>query len=250
MLPLANRRVLITRARGQASVVATQLEALGATTILIPTIEIAPPGSYCAMDAALASIRGFDWIIFTSANAVQAFVERARHLGLSPFAKRVAVIGAATARAAEQAGMQVDLLPAQAVAEALAEALRPHAADASMLLVRAAVGRDVLPEKLTEAGARVTIAEAYRNIIPHDSIVELRTLFTTNPPDAITFTSASTAQNLMSLLDAASLKLPNPVVLASIGPITSQAMRELGIEPSVEAAEATIPALVSALCRC
>jgi uroporphyrinogen-III synthase len=245
--PLANRRILITRARGQASALATQLEALGATTILIPTIELAPPTSYCALDAALSSIRSFDWLIFTSANAVAAFVTRARTLNLSPHPKRIAAIGPATARAATEAGLTVDLIPPQAVAESLAEALRPHTSGASMLLVRAAVARDILPEYLTTAGATVTIAEAYRTIIPKDSVAELRTLFTTHPPDAITFTSASTAQNLAALLQAARLALPRATVLASIGPITSQAMRELGMEPALEAAEATIESLVAAL---
>lgn len=247
MLPLANRRILITRAKGQASALATQLEALGATPILIPTIEIAPPTTYCAMDAALASIRSFDWLIFTSANAVQSFVDRARSLKLDPQAKRIAAIGSATAKAVVEAGMKVDLVPPQAVAESLAEALKAHARDSSMLLVRAAAGRDILPDALTAAGATLTIVEAYRNVIPTTSVEELRTLFTMNPPDAITFTSGSTAVNLVALMDVASLKIPGAVVLASIGPITSQAMRELGIEPTIESAEATIPALVAAL---
>ncbi len=247
MLPLSHCRILVTRARGQASALAAQLEALGATPILIPTIEIAPPSSWCAMDAALASIRGFDWVVFTSANAVQAFVERARRLGLSPQAKRVAAIGPGTAKAVIAAGMAADLVPPTAVAESLAEGLKPHAPGTSMLLVRAAVARDVLPEALTEAGATVTIAEAYRNVIPEDSVADVRALFAGDPPDAITFTSASTAQNLVALLEAGGIALPSGVVLASIGPITSQAMRELGLEPTVEAGEATIAALAGAL---
>jgi uroporphyrinogen-III synthase len=247
VLPLANRRILITRARGQASALATQLEALGATTILIPTIELAPPSSWCALDAALSSLRSFDWLIFTSANAVDAFATRARTLNLSPQPKRVAAIGSATARAAAEAGLTVDLIPPQAIAESLAEALRPHVSGASMLLVRAAVARDILPETLTAAGATVSIAEAYRTIIPKDSIDELSTLFSTHPPRAITFTSASTAQNLVVLLEAAHIKLPSGIVLASIGPITSKAMRDLDLQPTVEATEASIPALVSAL---
>lgn len=247
MLPLANRRILITRAKGQASALAAQLEALGATPILIPTIEIAPPSSYCTMDAALASIRSFDWIIFTSANAVQSFLDRARRLKLDPHAKHVAVIGSATAKAVTEAGMSVDLMPPRAVAESLAEALRPHALNSSMLLVRAAAARDILPDTLTAAGAVLTIAEAYRNVIPPESIDQLRVLFAANPPDAITFTSGSTATNLVALLDAGTLKIPDGVVLASIGPITSQVMRNLNLEPNIEAIESTIAALVAAL---
>jgi uroporphyrinogen-III synthase len=247
VLPLAHRRILITRAKGQASALATQLEALGATTILIPTIELAPPASWCALDAALASIRSFDWLIFTSANAVEAYTTRARTLRLQPHPRRLAAIGAATAKAATDAGLTVDLIPPQAVAESLAEALLPHAKGASMLLVRAAVARDILPKTLTAAGATVTIAEAYRTIIPQDSIEQLRTLFSTQPPDAITFTSASTAQNLAALLEAASIEMPDGIVLASIGPITSQAMRELSFEPALESSEPSIAALSSAL---
>jgi len=247
MLPLANRRILITRAKGQASALAAQLEAVGATPILIPTIEIAPPSSYCAIDAALASIRSFDWVLFTSANAVQTFVDRARLLKLNPQAKHIAAIGSATAKAVVEAGMKVDLVPPQAVAESLAEALKTHAAGSRMLLVRAAAGRAILPEALIDAGAVLTIVEAYQNVIPTTSVEELRTLFKTDPPDAITFTSGSTAQNLVALMDAASIKLPGGVVLASIGPITSQAMRELGLEPTIEAAGSNIPLLVEAL---
>ncbi len=249
MLPLAHRRILITRARNQASALAEALVTRGAETILIPTIEIAPPASYCALDAALASIRSFDWLLFTSANAVAAYMERARQLRLLPQARRVAVIGPATARAVVASGLAgaVDLVPAQAVAESFAATLKPHADGASMLLVQAAVTRNLLPEALTAAGATVTVAEAYRNVIPSDSVASLRQLFPTAPPDAITFTSASTAQNLASLLEAAGLPLPAGIVLASIGPITSTAMRNLQMEPSVEAADATIDALVEAL---
>jgi len=249
MPPLANRRVLITRARGQASALADQLVVLGATPILIPTIALAPPSSFEAMDAALAAIGSFDWLVFTSANAVEAFAGRARELGFDPKPQRVAAIGPATARAALAAGFAVDLTPPQSVAESLAAALVPGAAGASFLLVRAAVARDILPEALAAAGASVTIAEAYRTVVPQDSIAELRTLFASDPPDAITFTSASTAQNLVALLDAGSLRVPERCVLASIGPITSGAMRELGLEPGVEAREATVAALVEALCE-
>jgi uroporphyrinogen-III synthase len=242
MLALAHRRVLVTRAAGQASVLATQLEALGARCILIPTIELAPPVSYCAMDAALASIRSFDWVVLTSANAAYAFAERARSLG-------IAAIGPATARAVVESGLgsEVELMPTVSVAESLAEALLPHAEGASMLLVRAAVARDILPEMLTAAGALVTIAEAYRSVIPAESVAALTTLFRDQAPDAITFTSASTARNLVALLEAGSLKVPEGIVLASIGPVTSAAMRELGLEPTVEAREAGVGSLVEAL---
>jgi uroporphyrinogen-III synthase len=248
VLPLAHKRILITRSRHQSSDLATQLEALGATTILIPTIEIAPPSSYAGLDAALANLSTYDWLLFTSANAVEVFQKRLSQQPM-PLSLRIAAVGPATARAIEAIGLTVDLIPPQYVAESLAAALAPYAPSARMLLIRAAEARNVLPEALTAAGATVTIAEAYRNQIPPGSIPALQRLFSDPAlyPDAITFTSASTARNLFALLGAAGLTLPAQVALASIGPITSQTLREQGHQPHVEASQATIPALVEAL---
>jgi uroporphyrinogen-III synthase len=249
MQSLLNRRILITRTRHQASELATQLEACGATPILIPAIEIAPPETYAPLDAALTCLRTYDWLVFTSANAVEAFHSRAQFLHLTQLPKHIAVIGPATLRAVNNIGLAVDLVPSQYVAESLAEALCPEAPGKSFLLVRAAAARDTIPEALTAAGAIVTIVEAYRNQTPPDSIPALQALFgdPANYPDAITFTSASTARNLIALLEVANLTLPSKTTLASIGPVTSQALRTLGYEPTIEAAESTIPALVQSL---
>jgi uroporphyrinogen-III synthase len=253
MPTLTNKRILITRTRRQASDLAAQLEALGATPILIPTIEIVPPASFAALDAALICLRTYDWLVFTSPNAVEAFHRRAQTrippLHLTQLPRHIAAIGPATLSAANAIGLTVDLVPPQYIAESLAQALLPEARGKSFLLVRAAEARDILPQALTAAGATVTIAEAYRNQLPPDSIPALQHLFATpaSYPDAITFTSASTARNLCALLEAANLILPPNITLASIGPITSQALRELGHEPTVEAAEPTIPALIQSL---
>jgi uroporphyrinogen-III synthase len=249
VLSLADKRILITRTRHQASELATQLEALGATPILIPTIEIAPPTSFAALDAALTFLRTYDWLLFTSANAVEAFHRRAQLLHLTQLPKHIAAIGPATLRAANEIGLTVDLIPPQYIAESLAESLLPEAPGKSFLLVRAAEARDTIPEALAAAGATVTIVEAYRNQLPPDSIPALQQLFASpeNYPDAITFTSASTARNLCALLEAANLTLPPNITLASIGPITSEALRDLGHPPTIEAAEPTIPALVQSL---
>ena len=256
MPPLANKRILVTRTRHQASGLAAQLEALGATTILIPTIEIVPPASFAALDAALTCLRtpggkSYDWLLFTSANAVEAFHRRAQLLHVTQLPKHIAVIGPATLSAANAIGLTVDLIPQQYIAESLAEALLPEAPGKSFLFVRAAEARDILPETLTAAGATVTIAEAYRNQLPPDSIPALQALFVSPAtyPDAITFTSASTARNLCALLEAANLTLPPNITLASIGPITSQTLRDLGLEPTIEALTPTIESLVQSLVR-
>jgi uroporphyrinogen-III synthase len=303
-MPLNNKRILITRTRHQASSLAAQLEALGATTLLIPTIEIIPPATYAPLDAALAQLDRYDWLLFTSANAVEVFHHRLHSPQASPpveprvqfspdspksslnepqirvphfsgdriVAKmgncasdppsftesqktteqtlpRIAVIGPATARAVQGIGLPVALIPPHYIAESLAEALTSHAPGSHMLLIRAEQARDLLPEALTAAGATVTIVDAYRNQIPPDSIPALQSVFAgpATYPDAITFTSASTASNLLALLEAAGLSLPAGITLASIGPITSRALRDLGLIPTVEAAEPTITALIQSV---
>jgi len=249
VLPLDHVRILITRTRSQASELAAQLEALGAETILIPTIELAPPSSYCVLDAALASLRSFDWLLFTSANAVDCFIERARQQGITPNPKRIAAIGPATAKAVERHNLTVDLIPPIYIAESLAEALIPEASGKNFLLVRAEEARDILPDTLATAGATVTIAPAYRNQTPPDAIPALHRIFATpeTHPHVITFTSSSTARNLLTLLETANLKLPLEVILASIGPITSETLRDLGHAPTLEAGEPTVASLTEAL---
>jgi uroporphyrinogen-III synthase len=216
---------------------------------VVPTIEIGPPSSFAELDAALASLPDFDLIAFTSANAVGAFHERVRFLGITAAPSRIAAVGPATARALEAIGLHADVMPATYTAEALGATLAPGASGLRILLVLAEGAPAILRDALAVAGAAVTIAAAYSNRIPEASLAAVTSLFSdaASYPDAVTFTSASTAANLVALLDAAGLALPAGVIRASIGPITSRALRELGLPPQVEAAESTIPALVAAL---
>ncbi|NYF80750.1 uroporphyrinogen-III synthase [Granulicella arctica] len=250
-MPLTGKRILITRTRQQASELAACLESLGAQPILIPTIELAPPSSFQTLDAALSNLSSFDWLLFTSANAVQSFAQRAQHLNLIPNPKQIAVIGPATAKAVQRIGLTPNLIPPKFVAESLVEALTPHAPGASMLLVRAEQARDILPDTLAAAGAHLTIVPAYRTITPPNSIAALHEILTdpNRYPDAITFTSSSTVTNLVTLLEAADLTLPETIVRASIGSITSRTLRDLGYPPNLEADEATIASLCEALER-
>ena len=254
-------RVLITRAAHQSSELANHLRSLGVEPILIPLIELTDPTSYSALDTALGILEQFHWLIFTSANAVEAFHRRLVELkpgwtDASSLAAKIAAIGPATARALEALGFKVSLIPPIAVAESLIEALLPHArqADGSatrFLLVRAEVAREALPETLQTAGAEVTVAPAYRTIIPAESVAALRGLFAHREdwPDAITFTSSSTATNLFALLESAQITLPAGILRASIGAITSQTLRDAGFPPHLEASEATTAALAEALLR-
>jgi len=264
-------RVLITRSPHQASALADQLRALGADPILIPTIELADPTTFAPLDQALVHLDTFHWLIFTSANAVDAFHRRltipptkpgapgpdSRTRALLPSNLRIAAIGSATARALEAIHLTPNLLPPQAIAESLAEALLPHALQppdsngratpTRFLLLRAETARDVLPDTLRAAGADVTIIPVYRNTVPADSITAIRHVFSArdNWPAAIIFTSSSTATNLLALLEASSLTLPQEIQRISIGPITSQTLRDLGFPPHAEAAEPNLPSLVA-----
>jgi uroporphyrinogen-III synthase len=267
-------RILITRAPHQASELADHLRALGADPILIPTIELTAPTSFATFDAALNNLATFHWLIFTSANAVESFHHRLTALStLYPLPSgptKIAAIGPATARALTAIGLTPTLIPPQAIAESLTETLLPHALQLDgtptrFLLIRAEEARDHLPQTLRAAGAEVTIAPAYRTIIPTGSIDAIRSLFTDpkNYPDAITFTSSSTARNLFDLLKAADITLqkkyvilsaakdplhqPQTPVIASIGPITTATLRDLGHPPQVEATEATTSSLAENL---
>jgi uroporphyrinogen-III synthase len=247
---LEGRRVLVTRTPHQASELTDRLRAAGATPVLIPTIEIAPPSSYEALDAAIRELTGFDLVAFTSANAVEAFRERAGRVGVLAAPRRVAVVGRATERAAQAIGLTVDVVPPVFTAESLAETLAPEARGRRFLLVLAEGAPTTLRDGLAGAGAaEARVAAAYRNRIPEGTVAAVASLFGDQAawPDAVTFTSASTANNLVGLLEAAGLKLPEAVVRASIGPVTSKALRDLGLAPHVEAKEATVVGLLECL---
>jgi uroporphyrinogen-III synthase len=165
---------------------------------------------------------------------------------------KVAAIGPATARALGAVGLHVDEIPKQSIAESLAESLRDQVRGKNILLVRAKVARDVLPEELRNAGATVDVVDAYQTVVPATSADDLQRLFVASGqmPDAVTFTSSSTVTNFFRLLHEANIPAwPTAVAAASIGPITSQTLRHHGIEPAVEATNYTIPGVVEALCR-
>jgi len=255
MKPLAGRKILITRARHQAQSLASALEEKGATIVAIPAIEIIPPDSFDALDAALRDAKKFNWLVVTSANGVGVLAERLSTLNLSTAAVdalKIAAIGPATAGALKEIGLHVDEVPRQAIAESLVESLRDQVEGKKVLLVRAKVARDVLPDELRNAGANVDVVDAYQTIVPATSADDVRLLFAAprRMPDVVTFTSSSTVTNFFRLLHEANVPTwPIPMAAASIGPITSQTLRRHGIEPAVEATEYTIPGVVEALCR-
>ena len=251
--PLLGRKILITRPRPQAQAFSQLLRSLGAEPIEFPTIQIVPPPSWEPLDRAIAALSTYQWIIFTSANGVQQFLARLSFHGQSPQVLRnfhLCAIGPATAAALTGAGLQVELVPEEYRAEAICTALRQKTdlSQTRILLPRAMEARAVLVERLREAGATVDVVPAYRSIKPSVDTGSIKQMLRAGEIAVITFTSSSTVRNFVSLFSEEDLStLLQGVRTASIGPITTETMRQMGIEPDIVAREYTIPALAQAI---
>jgi uroporphyrinogen III methyltransferase / synthase len=249
-LPLFGRRIVITRAREQASALADLLHSLGAEVIELPTIRIEPAADYAALDAAIANLRTYDWLIFTSANGVRYFLERldASRADLRAIRGRICAIGPATRDALERFHIKVDVVAEQYLAEGLLAALAPYDLNGARVLIpRAAIARDVLPGELARRGAHVDVVEAYRTVAPPELSQRAQQAIARHP-DWITFTSSSTVQNLVDAIGAEGLSAMRVASrVASIGPITSETLRKCGISVGVEAASYTISGLVASI---
>jgi len=245
-LPLFSKRIVVTRAREQAGALAERLQALGADAIELPTIEIRPATHPGPLDRAIANLASYDWLIFTSATGVRCFVARLDRSAADwrSLRARICAIGPATRAAIEALHLKVDLMGAEYVAEGLLAAFAGHdLAGKRILLPRAAVARDLVPVELGRRGAQVEVVEAYRTAMPDDAAARAAEVFA-RKPDWITFTSSSTVENFVAAAGAAALE---GVKVASIGPVTSQTARSLGIPVTVEAATYTIDGLVQAI---
>ena len=250
---LAGRRVLVTRATGQAGKLTDGLGALGVIPVEVPVLEIRPPESLEALDIALRKLESYDWLILTSANAVCAMVERASLVGVSLSSSTarpaVAAVGSATCQAARDAGMPVRLTPKDYVAESLVGALSTKAAGARVLLARAAIARDVIPDALRASGATVDVVDAYRNVMPEAAPAQLRAALA-GGLDAAAFTSSSSVTHLAKAARIAEVPFPLAGVAAiSIGPITSATLREYNWPPAGEAEPHDVSGLIAAVVR-
>ena len=255
--PLAGPRILVGRARHQASSLSAGLRSLGAAVIEIPFIEIRKPQSYRPLDDALKNIRNYDWLILTSANGVEAMWERWRKLRIPRRALQhlqIAAIGPATKKAIVKHGLKVKMVPEEYVAESVVKGLRDEVKGKRVVLIRAKVARDVIPEELRTAGAEVDVVEAYETVVPEKSRARLRALMknASRRPHIVTFTSSSSARNFSELLGkvkAGSLgaRLFQHLQFASIGPVTSATLRDLQMLPAIEAREFTMAGLIRAI---
>ncbi len=253
--PLSGRRVVVTRSREQAGELIDMLEERGAEAIGAPSIRIAPPEDPAPLEAACAGAASFDWIVFTSANAVDQFMTRLLALGdvRDLHGVRLCTVGPSTASRLQRYGIRVDLTPAEFRAEAVADALRATGDlhGTRLLLPRADMARDRLGEELRGTGAEVVEVAAYRTVpetMGPGADRDIYRMLLDRRIDAVTFASASAVRNFVEVLgrDQAA-DLLRPVVVASIGPVTAEAARQLGIVTTVMPLRYTIPDLVDAL---
>jgi uroporphyrinogen III methyltransferase/synthase len=247
--PLFGKRILVTRTRSQAGVLSKLLAERGAQAIELPTIEIGPIDDYRELDDALRDLGRYEWVVFSSTNAVQAVFDRLQVVGLDTRAfhgARVAAIGSTTADRLAERGIAADFVPDELVSEAMVDGLRRHGLEGRrVLLPNADIARKALATGLSELGATVDEVAVYRTS-PADGVEARLQDVIADGIDVATFTSSSTATNLVSLLDGSVDRL-SEATIACIGPITAATARELGLKVDIIASEHTISGLVDAL---
>lgn len=244
MLALAGKRIVVTRPLHQADDLARPLRELGAEVILLPVISIMPPGNPDALRHAVSRIDSYDWIIFSSANTVAALLSEIGK-NVTPPRAQIAAVGAATKEAIEEHGWKVDVTPAEFVAESLVNALPLESMAGQRVLVpSAAVTREVIPRALMQAGAIVDVIEAYRTAATPGLAEAAVRLFSEPFPDWVTFASPSAVENLLKLVPSEAIAR---VRIASIGPVTSAALRKRGFTVHAEPEEHTVDGMVQAI---
>ena len=248
--PFFGKTILVTRAREQASKLTASLERLGARCLEVPSIRLVEPeDGYQAADEAISRIGEYDWVIFTSANGVGRFFERLALAGKDARAfggAKVAAIGTATAEALKGKGILADIVPREFRAEGIVEALKDEVGTGKKVLIpRAQEAREILPERLRELGAEVTVAPVYRTVAAETDGEALRQRLSDGEVDYVTFTSSSTVTNLLRIVGTA--EALHGVKTACIGPVTAETCRKNGIEPDIVAEEYTISGLVEAM---
>jgi uroporphyrinogen III methyltransferase/synthase len=249
--PLRGWRIVVTRAREQAAELTASLRLRGADVIEAPAIRIEPPLDWTPLDGAIGRLERYDWIVFTSTNGVRFFMDRLHTLERQPSVLRqakLAAIGPATRAELESHGLRADIVPKRFIAEEVFEALgRSGRLEGSrILLPRADIAREALPELLRAEGAHVDVVVVYRTVAAREEIRRAVDLVLEGEVDAVTFTSGSTVRSFFSVLEDTE-RLRGRFIPASIGPITSQALRDEGFPPGIEAEEYTSEGLVEAI---
>ena len=252
--PLFAKRIVVTRAREQASGFLSALTELGAECIEFPTIEVVPPESWDAIDRAIEAIESFQWLLFTSVNGVQYFLKRLEALGKDVRdlkGIKIGAIGPKTAEIWHGLGIKPDLIPGEYRAEAVVESFKKLGIKGTnILLPRAATAREVLPEELRKMGAQVEVVPAYRTVRPDNDTVKVREMLEKGGIDMVTFTSSSTVNNFVEMFKTDVRKLQKwmgSVAVACIGPITAKTAQKNGFTVTLTPSEYTIESLTDSI---
>ncbi len=239
-------RVVVTRSTRQAAELLERLEEHGADAVALPLLEVLPPRDERSLERAASELALYDWLVLTSANAVESLLERSG--GTVPARLRTAVVGKATAQALRAYEIEPDVIAEESRAEGLAAALAPRIERRRrVLLPQAEDARPVLAEQLEAAGAEVVRVTAYRKQAPAGTSERASALFATKPWGWVTFTSPSTVRNLVETLGAAWNDGKPTLDAASIGPVTTAELRSFGAEPAAEAGSPSAASLVESI---
>lgn len=251
--PLFGKRILVTRSRTQASALSELLMVYGAQPVECPVIEIVPPENWQDVDKAIHFLETYQWLVLTSVNGVQAFMNRLWHQGRDSRALhgvKVCCIGPSTAKELEKYGVKADVIPEEFQAEGILESMKSAGVKTQRVLIaRAQEAREILPQELSRAGALVEVITVYRNIAPEVDVAHFKELLQTNPVDIVTFASSSTVRNFCKLFKTTE-ELKNffhNTLIACIGPITANTVRAMGLQVDLVATHNTIPDLVESL---
>src|SRR5689334_22460176 len=234
-MELSGKTVLITRAASQSAELRNRLEDLGARVIECPTIQIVPPKSWKPVDDAIRQLNTYHWLMFTSVNAVEQFMDR---MGQRRPAIPIAVVGSSTATKLGEWGLQASLVPNEFRAEGLLRAFPDNLVGTRILFPRAEVARELLPEELRRRGATVDIVAVYRTVKAF--VGSVGDILASEHVDCVVFTSPSTIPDDLH-------SLPASTALAVIGPVTAEAAQLLGLKPDIVPVESTVPSLVDAI---
>jgi len=251
--PLGGKRIVITRAPEQAGELSGELERLGAEVLSLPAVTFADPADLTPLDEAIHALRSFDWVVFTSQNAVRFFLKRCRRLGQMPQrdgAPAAAAVGPATAEAARKESLQLDFVAREFRGIALAEELRAQVAGKRVLLPRSDRAAADLPAALRSSGAEVVEVVAYCTSAPESFDRGVTQAIRRGAVDVVSFLSPSAFHNLAEGIGLETLrKVAGRVALAAIGPVTASTIREAGLTVDIETTESTAASLVAAMTR-
>jgi len=247
-MALQGKTILITRAASQSGDLRAALEALGARVLECPAIEILPVSNWAEVDRAIAGLSSYQWLIFTSTNAVEYFMQRVQAKDIMCEVP-VATVGASTARKLQEWNLTASRVPDTFRAEGLLEMFPADLQDVRILIPRAETAREILPDELRRRGATVDVVTVYRTVKSEAGLSDLRQTLTSQAIDAVVFTSPSAVRSVSETLGDELAALISPIPIAVIGPIAREAVESVGLRATIQPGKATVQALVDAIQR-